>query len=165
MTTTLILVVFCVLVALTALALIYSKWPGWIKGLLVLAVSAFYFVAQQASVDLSGWASAEKLPERFVLLAAVIEEPSKNQPGALFVWVNPIEQGSPSPEPRAYRLPYAKDLHSLLSEGMKKARQGVSQLGTAEPKVGRKGFNWLRAGADEQVIKIRDLPTPQLPEK
>jgi hypothetical protein len=48
---------------------------------------------------------------------------------------------------------------------MKKARQGISQMGTAEPRGGRKGLGWLRPGADEQVVKIRDMPAPQLPEK
>lgn len=62
-------------------------------------------------------------------------------------------------------MPYSKDLHALLNEGMKKARQGVSQLGTSEPKAGKRGIAWLRPGNDEQVIKISDLPMPQLPEK
>ena len=48
---------------------------------------------------------------------------------------------------------------------MKKIRQGVSQIGTTEPKRGRKGPSWLRPGSDEQQIKIRDMPAPQLPEK
>ena len=81
------------------------------------------------------------------------------------MWVNALENGKPSAQPRAYRLPYAKDLHALLNEGMKKVRQGVSQMGTAEPKTGPKGFSWLRPGSDEQNVKIRDLPVPQLPEK
>jgi hypothetical protein len=38
-------------------------------------------------------------------------------------------------------------------------------MGTAEPRRGAKGSSWLRPGADEQEIKIRDLPAPQLPEK
>ena len=58
-----------------------------------------------------------------------------------------------------------QDLHALLGEAMKKVRQGVSQLGTAEPKRGPKGLSWLRPGSDEQNVKIRDLPAPQLPEK
>jgi hypothetical protein len=33
------------------------------------------------------------------------------------------------------------------------------------PKQGRKGLGWLRPGSDEQEVKIRDLPAPQLPEK
>jgi hypothetical protein len=95
----------------------------------------------------------------------VIDEPSNKSSGALYVWVNAIDNGKPVAQPRAYRLAYAKDLHALLNEGLKKARQGVSQMGTAEPKAGKRGFSWLRPGSDEQVIKIRDLPVPQLPEK
>ena len=77
--------------------------------------------------------------------------------GGLYVWVAALEDGKPAAQPRAYRLPYAKDLHALLGEGMKKVRQGVSQMGTAEPKVGSRGLAWLRPGSDEQVVKIRDL--------
>ena len=45
------------------------------------------------------------------------------------------------------------------------ARQGVSQMGLATPKRGKKGLGWLRPGSDEQEVKIRDMPAPQLPEK
>jgi hypothetical protein len=76
-----------------------------------------------------------------------------------------MEDGKPAAQPRAYRLPYAKDLHALLNEGMKKVREGVSQVGTSEPKVGKGGLSWLRPGNDEQSVKLRDLPSPQLPEK
>ena len=150
---------------LCALALLWSRWPAWLKGLLVVGVTVFYFHAYSVIGTVWGWPSTDALPERFVLLAAVIEEPGAKTPGALFVWVNALENGKPSAQPRAYRLPYAKDLHALLNEGMKKAREGVSQLGTTEPKVGRNGLSWLRPGSDEQVVKLRDLPSPQLPEK
>ena len=154
-----------VLVALCALALLYSRWPAWLKGMLVVFVAGFYFYADDAVHGMWGWPTTDALPDRFALLAAVIEEPSAKSPGALYVWVNAIENGKPSAQPRAYRLPYTKDLHTLLNEGMKKARQGVSQMGTATPKAGKRGFAWLRPGSDEQEIKIRDLPSPQLPEK
>ncbi|MBX3605757.1 MAG: hypothetical protein KF788_10805 [Piscinibacter sp.] len=156
---------FAVLALLALLALLWSRWPAWLKGLLVLGVSAFYFFAHEQVHGLWGWPSADALPERFVLLAAVIEEPGAKSAGALYVWVNAIEDGRPAAQPRAYRLPYTKDLHALLNEGMKKVRQGVSQMGTSEPRAGRRGFAWLRPGSDEQVVKIRDLPVPQLPEK
>ncbi len=156
---------FVALVLLCVLALLWSGWPAWLKGLLVAGVAVFYFFANDAVHNMWGWPSTEPLPERFVLLAAVIEEPNNKTSGALYVWVNAIEDGKPVPQPRAYKLPYAKDLHTLLNEGIKKSRQGVSQMGTAEPKRGRKGLSWLRPGSDEQEVKIRDLPAPQLPEK
>ncbi len=154
-----------VLVFLCTLALLFSRWPAWLKGLLVAGTTAFLFHADELVHRMWGWPSTDPLPERFVLLAAVIEEPSAKTPGALYVWVNAIENGKPAREPRSFRLPYAKNLHALLDEGMKKVRQGVSQMGSAEPKAGKKGLAWLRPGSDEQVVKIRDLPMPQLPEK
>jgi hypothetical protein len=156
---------FVALACLAALALVFSAWPKWAKALLVLGVTALYFYGERAFDGVWGTASRQSLPERFVLLAAVIEEPGKTSPGALYVWVNPLDNGKPSPEPRAYKLAYSKDLHALLDEGLKKARQGVSQMGSAEPKVGPRGLSWLRPGNDEQAVKIRDLPVPQLPEK
>lgn len=156
---------FVVLVLLCTLALVWSRWPVWFKGLLVLAVSVFYFWADDVVHDLSGWPTADAMPARWVLLAAVIEEPGARSKGALFVWVNALENGRPAAQPRAYRLPYSKDLHALLNEGLKKTRQGVSQMGQSEPKPGRRGVSWLRPGSDEQVVKLRDLPSPQLPEK
>jgi hypothetical protein len=160
-----ILLSFCFLAALCTMALLWSRWPRYLKAILIIGVSVFYFYGNAVLQDIWGFPSAEKLPERFVLLAAVIEEPSKSKAGALYIWVNAIENGKPTPLPRAYALPYTKDLHSLLNEGMKKIRQGVSQMGSAEPKLGKRGVSWLRPGSDEQNIKIRDLPVPQLPEK
>jgi hypothetical protein len=148
-----------------ALALLASRWPRWAKALIVAGVTSLYFWANHVLTDVWGWPSQHALPERFVLLAAVIEEPSKTRPGALYVWVNALEKGKPAREPRAHKLPYSKDLHSLLNEGMKKVRQGISQMGTAEPKSGPRGLAWLRPGSDEQNVKIRDMPLPQLPEK
>lgn len=156
---------FAALVLLCALALLWSRWPAWLKGLLVAGVTVLYFHGHQVVHEMWGWPSADPLPERFVLLAAVIEEPTAKSPGALYVWVNALENGKPSAQPRAFRLPYTKDLHSLLNDGMKKVRQGVSQMGTATPRPGTKGASWLRPGSEEQEVKIRDLPQPQLPEK
>lgn len=156
---------YVALAFLAALALVASSWSRLAKAVLVLAVTGLYFVADHALDDVWGWPSRQALPERFVLLAAVIEEPVKDRPGAVHVWVNALQQGRPAARPRAFSLPYSKDLHSLLDEGMKKVRQGVSQIGTAEPRSGPKGLSWLRPGADEQVFKIRDMPAPQLPEK
>jgi hypothetical protein len=156
---------FTVLLLLCVLALLWSRWPAWLKAMLVVGVSVFYFYGESLVHQMWGWPSSDALPERFVLLAAVIEEPNAKTAGALYVWVNAIENGKPVAQPRAYRLAYAKDLHAMLNEGMKKIRQGVSQVGTSEPRPGKGGLSWLRPGNEEQQVKIRDLPTPQLPEK
>jgi len=160
-----IVLTFTALLLVTTLALLWSRWPGWAKGLLVLGATAFYFFAYDAVSGMWGWPAAETLPERFVLLGAVIEEPTKQTPGAVYLWVNSLEGGHPAREPRAYRLPYEKELHLLVNEGLKKVRQGVTQMGTAEPRPGSGRLSWLRSGNEMPDIKIRDLPAPQLPEK
>ena len=156
---------FAVLAFLALLALLWSRWPAWLKGSLVAGVTLFYFFANDVVHSMWGWPSSDALPERFVLLAAVIDEPDARHPGGLSVWVNALEGGKPAAQPRAFHLPYSKDLHALLNEGLKKAREGVSQMGTSEPKPGKKGLAWLRPGNDEQLVTLRDLPVPQLPEK
>jgi hypothetical protein len=77
-----------------------------------------------------------------------------------------MDGAKPAAQPRAFRLPYARDLHALLGEAMKKNRQGISQIGTLDAPAGGKGASWFRLAADPNVkIKISDAPTPQLPEK
>jgi hypothetical protein len=156
---------FVALAFLLLLALVASPWPRAAKVLLLLAVTGLYFGADQALRQVWGWPSRDPLPDRFVLLAVVADEPRGPLPGALYVWVNALVDGRPLPEPRAYALTYSKDLHARLDVGMKKARQGITQMGTATPMAGRQGLSWLRPGAVEQEIQVRDLPLPQLPEK
>jgi len=151
---------------LFALALVFSSWPRWLKGVLTLGVCAFYFYGHHAVMSVIGYPTNDPLPARFLLIAAVIEEPTPKYPGALYLWVTPIEEGRRHLEPRGYKLPYMRALHERITEGMKKGQRGISQMGTAEAKSGQgTGPSWLNPGKDEQEIKIMDLPAPQVPEK
>ena len=158
---------FAVLAFLLTCLCIYSPLKKSLKLLIVIVVSFFYFIGFGALKESQGWAAATTLPERFILLATVIEEPVKDKTkGEIFVWLQPLTDNKPSGEPRAYRFPYEKGLHSLFEEGMKKTRSGNSQMGSTEPVRGPKGTTWLRpAGNDTTKIKMTDLPSPQLPEK
>ena len=157
---------FAALMLLVLLALLWSRWPGWMKGVLVLAVTALYFYGNDAVHRIWGVPSADALPERFVMLAAAVDEPSAKNPGSIFMWVSVPHEGVNKLEPRAYRVPYTKELHAQIDQGVRKGRDGISQMGTAEAKAGNaRGAGWLKPGNDEQEIKIRDLPSPQLPEK
>lgn len=161
-----LILAYAALLLLTALALLWSRWPGWLKGLLVMAVTGLYFFGHGTVYSLLGMPSTAALPERFVMLAAVVEEPSQKQAGALYVWISAIEDGRSRMDPRAYKLPYTRRLHEQIDNGIKKGREGVSQMGSADIKAGRGGGpSWLQPGNDEQEITIRDLPVPQLPEK
>ena len=99
---------------------------------------------------------------------AVFDEPSpaRGHTGAIYIWVNPMKDNQPLDMPRVHKLPYEKDLHRILGDGIKKARDGNSQMGTIEPVRGAGGFAWLRpAGNDKLQLKLSDVPRAQLPEK
>ena len=158
---------YAALVLLAVLALLWSPWPRWLKAGLALGATVLYFFAHEAVHALIGVPSHEALPERFVMVAAMVEEPNGNARGALYLWVRALRDGVAESEPRAYRLAYDRKLHEQINEGLRKGRDGVSQMGTAEARGGRgRGLaSWLQPGADEQEVRIRDLPVPQLPEK
>jgi hypothetical protein len=158
---------YVVLVLIAVLALLWSPWPTWLKAGLALGATVLYFYGHETVHALMGVASRETLPERFVMVAAMVEEPTAQGRGALYLWVRPLRDGVAEPEPRAYKLAYTRQLHEQINEGLKKGRDGVSQMGTAEVRGGRARGpgSWLQPGADEQEVRIRDLPVPQLPEK
>lgn len=158
---------FAALVALLGFALLWSRWPGWLKSVLVIATTTLYFYGHSALHGIWGIPSTDALPERFLMLAAAVEEPSTRHGGALYLWVSELREGLATLEPRSFKLPYSKELHEQINEGLKRGRDGVSQMGTAEPRDGKlaASFFGLKPGNDEQEIKIRDLPAPQLPEK
>ena len=161
-----LILAFVALLLLTLLALLWSRWPGWLKGLLVLAVTTLYFVGHDAVHQIWGLPSPDALPERFVMLAAIVEEPTTRVAGAIYLWVSEPREGGPVLAPRAYKLPYSKPLHVQVDEGLRKGKNGIAQMGNAEAKAGNgRSLGWLKPGNDEQEIRIRDLPAPQLPEK
>ena len=108
---------FCALVLLCALALLWSRWPAWLKGMLVVGVTVFYFFAEHLVHQMWGWPSSDALPERFVLLAAVIEEPTAKSAGALYVWVNAMEDGKTLPS----RAPIASPMRRTCTPCSTKA--------------------------------------------
>ncbi|MES3012858.1 MAG: hypothetical protein V4750_03895 [Pseudomonadota bacterium] len=157
---------FAALLLLVLLALVWSAWPAWMKGVLVLAVTGLYFFGNDAVHQIWGVPSTDALPERFVVLAGAVDEPAGKSPGSIFLWVSEPREGLTKLEPRAYRVPYSKELHTQIEAGVRKGKDGISQMGLAEAKAGNaRGLGWLKPGNDEQEIKLRDMPSPQLPEK
>lgn len=158
---------FAILVALAVLALLWSVWPAWSKALLAVGVLGFAFFGYDAVRELGGLPSHDVLPARFLLLGAAVDEPAGRQSGSIYLWVSEIVEGRTGLAPRAYRVKYTKRLHEEVDKGVRRAKDGVAQMGTSENKLSgnRTGLGWLKPGADEQEVRIGDLPVPQLPEK
>ena len=159
---------------LTALLLLcvnlYSKFSWQIKAMLVVTVSAFYVVAYYSLPPLMGWPTDASLPKRFNLIATYVQEPNKTSgnPGHIFLWVTDIAKGPKRTEPRAYRMPFANDLHVKVVEAGTKVRKGVPQLGeVANENMGPLGrpSDETSSGQNSAGINFFDLPDPLLPEK
>lgn len=164
----LLAIVYALLAFLLLVLCLGTRWRWSLKVALVLVVSGFYMFSWQSLRGMSGWPADDELPAKFILLSAVFDEPSpgRGHPGAIYLWVNPMKDNQPLEMPRQFKLPYEKDLHRILGDGIKKARDGNTQLGETEPRRGQGGLAWLRPAANDKVeIKLRDLPRAQLPEK
>ena len=103
MTLTLI-IAFAIFVFLFALAIIFSGWPSWLKAVLTIGVAAFYFYGYSAVYSLLGNPSPDALPIRFLLIAAVVDEPRPKFAGAIYLWVTPIEEGKERSEEHTSEL-------------------------------------------------------------
>ncbi len=163
-----LVIVYALLAFLLLVLCLATRWRWWVKAGGVVLVTGFYLLAHGTFLGMAGWPSDDRLPEKFVLLAAVFDEPSpaRGHAGAIYIWVNPMKDNQPLAMPRVHRLPYEKDLHRILGDGIKKARDGNTQMGSTEPLRGQGGFSWLRPpGNDKLQIKLSDLPRAQLPEK
>ena len=159
---------YALLAFLLLILCLATRWHWSVKTAMVVLVSGFFIFNSQTLRGLSGWPAEDSLPEKFVFLSAVFDEPSpgRDHPGAIYLWLNPMKDNQPLEMPRAFKLPYEKDLHRILGDGVKKARDGNTQLGETEPRRGQGGLAWLRPASNDNVeIKLRDLPRAQLPEK
>ena len=95
---------------------------------LLVLLPVFYWVHWQAVSDLIGWPSSEALPNTFEMVSAVVVEPDVQQAedGEIYLWIRPRLRG----KPRAYVLPYSRELHELVHASNQKIAQGIRQQGS-----------------------------------
>jgi hypothetical protein len=160
---------YAFLAALLLLVLVYGRLQWTLKLGLIVISGVFYWFSYQGWQDSQGWPTQADLPKRFLFHAVVVEEPNKKEgiEGRLFVWGSDLSSGKPSDTPRAYVLPYGKDLHIKLDAAQREMRNGNLQLGEVggelfEPQAARDNTRI----ADKKIdLEFSKLPDPQLPEK
>lgn len=171
MSETLLLMVlaYVILAALMVLSLLHSRWPVWMKSILLVLLLGFYWLSYEGWKQSQGWPTVTALPDKFLLHFAVIEEPDddKGTDGAIFIWATDLKDNELAEYPRAYQQPYSQQLHQRVESAMRRAKAGNLQLG-------------LRRGGDDlpEVKKFRQelgdvpididfipVPDPALPEK
>ena len=129
------------LLALLLLSLnLKSAWPWPIKAVAIITAVPLFVVTFFSLQALLGWPTVSELPAHFQLHAALVEEPSTDhgRDGGIFLWLTPAgddaepeeaaadmaitDRAEPAtkPLPRAFALPYSRELHEKV-EAMRKA--------------------------------------------
>jgi len=150
-----------------ALVAMFIVWVGFYKGfgtkskiVISTILPLIYFLHWMGLQQSKGWPSNQTLPTQFELISADVVEPnqSKQIDGNIYLWVRPNEDGAP----RAFILPYTRELHQRLFEAKQRSAQGRMQLGKLS------GSNSREAGADVgggMKLSFRNAPRRRLPAK
>jgi hypothetical protein len=151
-----------------------SAWPWPVKALAIgtaLPLLIVTFVHLQA---LTGWPSTAPLPPLFRLHAALVEEPSNDgsETGRIYLWLTPSTTPSADPAsdrvppaagrpPRAYALPYNRELHGEVEAMREALRQGDMVAGRHESGTALA----RRFGRQGGSIDLYAPPPPPMPSK
>jgi hypothetical protein len=138
--------------ALVAWSLLSARAPALFKGLVVVALSAFYIAAFSGLRALPGYASEERLPARFKLLGIRVVEPKTipGDPGSIYMWVEPMDENEVlSGAPRAFRLPYTEKRADNMINAIKRSNEGHPQEGRTG--AGKEDADWLGPNAGMTV--------------
>jgi hypothetical protein len=156
-----IAVAFVLLAALLLWFVIGSRGRWWTKLTAIVVTLAFGFAVWHALDSFSGWPTDERPPAHAVFLGGSVDEPH-----TIYLWLIPAKGGGPlsykasGAEPRAFRLPYSRQLHQQVDRGNKLAQAGTpvqfELRGSAGNRQGYRG----RGGP-----RISRLPSPALPRK
>ncbi len=142
---------YAALAALLLVLCLRTRLPPAVKAGAVVVVSAFYVVTYFAFHGITGWAAERALPERFRLVAAVVDEPK-----SIYLWVLPLDDSTT--EPRSYRIPYESQLHAEVDTAVQRMHRGQAQLGQRRPSSGSRA-------ARGDAIRFSDVPGRRLPPK
>jgi len=154
-----------------------GRWP--LKVLLTGFLAFYSLETITALKSYKGWPADERMPQRSLLISASLREPNppKNDPGAIFLWVIPLGMDDPSPfaydpisgEPRAYRIPYSKQMRDQVAAAMKAMQENgrpilIERDGTGDADGDGTG-NPTGYDDDNTGLRMRELPPPALPPK
>jgi hypothetical protein len=179
-----------VLIAMLLLSLnLASHWHWGMKAAAIVITTCFFGVSYLSIGELIGWPAEARIPEHFQLHWATVVEPDKlnGLPGSIYLWIEALDESNMlAGTPRAFRVPYSRELADRIEHAKERIEQGADQLGTARDldiPEGEPDQDRRLAGApprqDEPVstgdptafiqhkpsIEFEDMPPPALPPK
>jgi hypothetical protein len=179
-----------VVIAVLLLSLnLASRWHWGVKAAAIAVTTGFFGVAYAAITGLVGWPSEDRVPEHFQLHWATVVEPDKlnGLPGSIYLWLESLDENNmPAGTPRAFRVPYTRELADRIGHAKERIEQGMDQAGTARDLYVPEGppdeerrlagapprQNELGSRGDPTAfiqhmpaIEFEDMPAPVLPPK
>jgi hypothetical protein len=166
-----------------------SRWHWTVKAMAIAITTTFFGVSYVSIAGLIGWPSDARVPEHFQLHWATVVEPDKlsGLPGSIYLWVETLDENNMlAGTPRAFRVPYSRELADRIGHAKERIEQGTEQAGTArdldvpegEPDADRRlagtpprqdepGSPGDPAAFIQHMpsIEFEDMPPPPLPPK
>ena len=140
-----------------------SAWRWPVKAAAIALSLGFLVVDVVALEGMLGWPTAAEPPGSFQLHAAVVHEPNRLSAsrGAIYLWLSPRDpEGGASGPPRAFALPYSRELHEQAARAQARLQDGRRVDGTA----GRKRDEH-RPGSRSLQVELFAAPPAKLPPK
>jgi hypothetical protein len=165
-----------------------SRWHWGIKAAAIAVTTVFFGVSYTSIAGLIGWPTEAHVPVHFQLDWGTVVEPDKlnGAPGAIFLWLEALDENNmPAGTPRAFRVPYSRELADRIGHARERIEQGIEQAGSARdldmPEVpadqdrrlaGTMRQNEEGSPSDPTAfiqhmpsIEFQDMPPPALPPK
>ena len=185
-----------VLIAALVLWFVIGSKGHWAVKAVMIVLSLYFCLSVGFSVnEFMGWPTDDKLPPKFLVHWAVVDEPDikLGDEGSIYVWIKPIGKHEVEykewnnyllsfydgkSRPRAYRIPYSRTLHEQTQKAIDTILRGEGVGGTNGEKGSGKGKkrsggkgNGKAAGDGGRSltrngsIEFHKLPPPKLPDK
>lgn len=179
---------FAVLISLLIIAVLSSRLPTLVRGLLTLLAIGLMFVTYWGIAEIRGLPSDTAPPELFRMHWARIVEPNKisGENGSIFLWIEELDEDNyPTGLPRAHQLPYTPELADAIETALAaiasgeevagEIAEGAAEISTAEQlalEMTAEQNAQTNTSMGERVISIDfgdirfgALPAPVTPEK
>lgn len=126
---------YALVASLLAYLLLLARLHWLFKAGATLAVVALIPLTFVGVGELRGLPSDGDIPNSFRMLWAQVVEPNplRGEDGHVFLWLQRLDaENYPLGQPRAYQLPYSKDLDIKVNEAMGKIAQGEDIQGRVD---------------------------------
>ncbi len=144
-----------------------SNWHWSVKMSAIIFTGLFWVATYFTIASFAGLPSTADLPSEFMLVWSIEREPTKGprgDPGVIYVWILPVPNEKEifsQVVPRAYKLPYSRELHKKLIKVKMRIGNGERMRGKTKKRTGHTGSRYHRNMTELQFFTNK----PAIPRK